>query len=201
MIASLSGIVKGISTSSAIVEVGGVGILVNLSPRVVAGLHVGSHVSFHTTLLVREDSLTLFGFEDTKSKELFELLQTVTGIGPKVAQSALSVYDAPEIAAAIRSENGGILERIPGLGKKGAARVLLELKDKVSHFGESPASGKSLTFTWRDQIEGALLNLGFTQRDCLETLDILAEEISHSDEKEEIGALLRRALQIHGRSS
>ena len=120
MIASLSGVVKSTSLNSAVVEVGGVGLLVQVSPRVAASLTVGLSTHLHTTLLVREDSLTLYGFENSSDRELFELLQTVTGIGPKVAQSSLSVFDAPEIVSAIINEKATVLERIPGLGKKGA---------------------------------------------------------------------------------
>ncbi len=125
MIASLSGTIKAIRSQSIIVEVGGVGMLVNVSPRVSAAHAVGTSISLHTVLVVREDALTLYGFETAPARDLFELLQTVTGIGPKVAQSALTVYDTAELANAIKSENDAALERIPGLGKKGAQRLVL----------------------------------------------------------------------------
>ena len=140
MIASVSGVVKAITLNSAVIEVGGVGILISLPARFAASLAVGKHVDIFTTLVVREDSLTLFGFERSAAREFFELLQTVSGIGPKVAQSALSIYEPEELAGAIASENSALLERIPGLGKKGAQRAVLELKEKVANLKLSARS-------------------------------------------------------------
>ncbi len=199
MIASLSGTVKSTSLNFAIVEVGGVGLQVFLSPRYATSLVVGTFVSLHTTLLVREDALTLFGFETAGDKELFELLQTVSGIGPKVAQSALSVYDAPELVHAIATGDLVLLERIPGLGKKGAARLVLELGEKVSELSATSPK-RAGSSPWRLQIEGALTNLGFTQRESNEALDLIATEISEGLDPTDIPSLLRRALQIRGSS-
>jgi Holliday junction DNA helicase RuvA len=200
VIASVSGIVKALTLNSAVIEVGGVGLLVHLAPRVAAGLSVGTFTSLQTSLLVKEDSLTLFGFESSPARELFELLQTVSGIGPKVAQSAISVYEVPEIITAISSENFSLLERIPGLGKKGAARLVLELKDKVTPLVNLTSASASRAPSWREQLEGALLNLGFTQRDSNDTLDALATQLANEDQSAtpEIGILLRRALKIRG---
>jgi len=168
MIASLTGVVKSVTAQSAVIEVGGVGILVQLTSRHGASLVVGRTASLHTTLLVREDSLTLFGFESIEERALFELLQTVTGIGPKVAQSALSIYESQEIQRAIAQENSGLLEKIPGLGKKGAARLVLELKDKVSATTGSLPSIKS---EWRDQLLEALTGLGFSSRESSDAVE------------------------------
>ncbi len=201
MIATLSGHVKMVTANSAVIEVGGVGLLVNLTPQFAATLDIGAQITIHTSLLVREDSLTLFGFENSEAKALFEMLQTVTGIGPKVAQSALSTYEVPEIVSAILSENLGLLERISGLGKKGAARLVLELKEKLSNFTRSAEKiGSSRGASWREQVEGALLNLGYTQRDAISTLDQLSAEIADEGPTPEISVLLRKALQIRGRS-
>ncbi len=175
------------------------GLQVFLSPRYATSLVVGTFVSLHTTLLVREDALTLFGFETAGDKELFELLQTVSGIGPKVAQSALSVYDAPELVHAIATGDLVLLERIPGLGKKGAARLVLELGEKVSELSATSPK-RAGSSPWRLQIEGALTNLGFTQRESNEALDLIATEISEGLDPTDIPSLLRRALQIRGSS-
>ena len=104
MIASLSGTIKVIRPGSIVVDVGGVGLLVNVSHRIAAAHVVGTAISLQTVLVVREDALTLYGFETQAARELFELLQTVTGIGPKVAQSALTVYETPELVSAIKSQ-------------------------------------------------------------------------------------------------
>jgi Holliday junction DNA helicase RuvA len=171
MISSLSGLVKSIRLGNVVVEVGGVGLLVNLAPRTAAGLTVGTHITLHTVLVVREDSLTLYGFDNNSAREMFELLQTVTGIGPKVAQSALNVFETPELVSAIAHEQAEILERIPGLGKKGAQRVVLELREKVSTF---ETEGIFAVNTWRDQITSALLGLGFSARDSQDRIEQLS---------------------------
>ena len=190
MIASLSGTVKAIRSQSIVIEVGGVGMLVSVSPRVAAAHVVGTTISLHTVLVVREDALTLYGFETAAARDFFELLQTVTGIGPKVAQSALTVYDTAELAHAIKNENDAILERIPGLGKKGAQRLVLELKDKVEGFDHGlnlPSGG------WRDQLTSALLGLGFTARETQERIDQVATEFADLA-NQPIADLLRAAL-------
>ena len=190
MIASLSGTVKSIRTQSIVIEVGGVGMLVSVSPRVAAAHVVGTSISLHTVLVVREDALTLYGFETGAARDFFELLQTVTGIGPKVAQSALTVYDTAELANAIRSENDAALERIPGLGKKGAQRLVLELKDKVEGFDHgvnTPSGG------WRDQLTSALIGLGFTARQTQERIDQVAVQFADRADQP-IADLLRAAL-------
>ncbi len=198
MIATLAGTVKATTSTSAVIDVGGIGILVQISPRLSASLNVGASAHLHTLLIVREDSLTLFGFERHQDRELFEILLSVTGIGPKVAQSALSVYDAAEIVSAIMNEKPAVLERIPGLGKKGAQRLILELKDKVKNLNVS-ANGSSRAAGWRDQVSDALIGLGFTARDSEEALDIVAEHFGSEVAETDISMLLKFALQTRGR--
>ena len=159
---------------------------------------LGASAHLHTLLIVREDSLTLFGFERQQDRELFEILLSVTGIGPKVAQSALSVYDAAEIVSAIMNEKPAVLERIPGLGKKGAQRLILELKEKVKNLNTS-TSGSSRAAGWRDQVSDALIGLGFTARDTEEALDIVAEHFGSEVAETDISMLLKFALQTRGR--
>ena len=199
MIASVSGVVKATTLNSAVIEVGGVGIQVALPARFAASLVVGTHAEIYTTLVVREDSLTLFGFDRTNSRDFFDLLQTVSGIGPKVAQSALSIYEPEELASAIASENSAALERIPGLGKKGAQRTVLELKDKVSDLVRSQGSGKSAKAHWRTQLQSALIGLGFTARDAEATIDSVASDLGSKIDETDISELLKLALQNRGR--
>ena len=199
MIASVSGVVKATTLNSAVIEVGGVGIQVALPARFAASLVVGTHAEIFTTLVVREDSLTLFGFDRTNSRDFFDLLQTVSGIGPKVAQSALSIYEPEELASAIASENSAALERIPGLGKKGAQRIVLELKDKVSELVRTQGSGKSAKAHWRTQLQSALIGLGFTARDAEATIDSVASDLGSKIDETDISELLKLALQNRGR--
>ena len=201
MIASVSGVVKATTLNSAVIEVGGVGLQVSLPARFAASLTVGTQTEIFTTLVVREDSLTLFGFDQASSRDFFELLQTVSGIGPKVAQSALSIYEPEEIASAISSENSAALERIPGLGKKGAQRAVLELKEKVSSLSfanKSSEKGKSI---WRDQLSSALIGLGFSSRDAQATIEAVSNELGASVDSTDIAQLLKLALQNQGRGS
>jgi len=199
MIASVSGVVKAATLNSAVIEVGGFGIQVALPARFAASLVVGTHAEIFTTLVVREDSLTLFGFDRSNSRDFFDLLQTVSGIGPKVAQSALSIYEPEELASAIASENSAALERIPGLGKKGAQRTVLELKDKVSDLARTQSLGKNAKAHWRTQLQSALIGLGFTARDAEGTIDAVATDLGKKVDETDISELLKLALQNRGR--
>ena len=195
MIASVKGLVKSLTLNSAVIEVGGVGILVHLSAKTTSALTVGKPAEIYTSLIVREDALTLFGFESAKAKDFFELLQTVSGIGPKVAQSALSIYTPEEISGAINDGEAKVLERIPGLGKKGAQRIILELKDKVQIQGKSHKS----QISWRPPLESALAGLGFTNKEVDTTLNKLAELNGEKISTLSSSELLKEALQIKGR--
>ena len=199
MIASISGVVKATTLNSAVIEVGGVGLQVSLPARYAASLNVGTQAEFFTTLVVREDSLTLFGFDRASARDFFELLQTVSGIGPKVAQSALSIYEPEEIASAIASENSSALERIPGLGKKGAQRAVLELKDKVNDLTLSAKVANTAKSHWRTQLQSALIGLGFTARDAEATIDSVASDLGAKIDETDISQLLKLALQNRGR--
>jgi len=200
MIASVSGVVKATTLNSAVIEVGGVGLQVALPARFAAALIVGTQAEIFTTLVVREDSLTLFGFDRSESRDFFDLLQTVSGIGPKVAQSALSIYEPEELASAIASENAAALERIPGLGKKGAQRTVLELKEKVGEVIKSSSSSKSAKSHWRTQLQSALIGLGFTARDAEATIDSVATDLGSKIDETDISHLLKLALQNRGRN-
>ena len=162
MISSVTGKVKGISSNSVVIEVGGVGILVNVPLRVIETLSIGILVDLHTHLIVREDALTLYGFSELADRNLFELLLTVTGVGPKVAQSILGVNPAAAVADMIKGNNLKSLEAIPGLGKKGAQRLVLELKDKLANYSIAGVSGASQL---KDQVESALQGLGYTPKE------------------------------------
>lgn len=199
MIASLAGTVKSVASHSAVIEVGGIGIQVHLTLGHAASMLVGTFSYLHTTLIVREDALTLYGFESAAGREIFDLLQTVTGIGPRVAQSALSVYDATEIASAIRTQDQGSLERIPGLGKKGAARVVLELHDKIENLHSFAELRVRQEGGWRVQLDAALVGLGFTKKESEDSLDAVAAKFSGDLPSTPIAELLRFALQSRGR--
>ncbi len=194
MISSISGSVKSTSINSLVVEVGGVGLLLQVPIRIAAKMQVGERVSFHTYLIVREDALTLYGFTEVVDRDFFELLLSVTGIGPKVAQSILANSDAASIASAIISSNLKSLEAVPGLGKKGAQRLVLELKDKSAAFA-SGKSGSDLTIS--NQVENALQGLGYSNKEAISMVNQVMK-----DEKIEglsVGQVLKLALKSGGK--
>lgn len=197
MIASLSGTVKTLTPSACVVDVNGFGMLVQAPARYLASLAVGTSIYIHTSMVVREDSMTLYGFESATARDFFELLQTVSGIGPKVALSALSIYDEAQIIEAISNEDSGALERIPGLGKKGAQRAVIELKDKVASL--SVPSSRGATGSWRVQLHSALVGLGFTAREAEESIDAVVAEVGSAVSAKPIAELLKSALQNRGR--
>jgi Holliday junction DNA helicase RuvA len=171
MIASIRGEVLAIIDNSVVIDVGGVGISTLVVERTLQTLSIGSKATLHTSLMVREDSLTLFGFEDTQERDLFVLLQTVTGIGPRVAQSILNTLTVNDLRNAIANESAAALEKVSGLGKKGAARIILELQDKVSGVNQRSTSGDS---GWQSSISAALSGLGFTGREIDQAISSVA---------------------------
>jgi Holliday junction DNA helicase RuvA len=163
MISSVAGTVKSTSVNSVVVEVGGIGVLVQVPVRTAASFTSGEKINLNTYLIVREDALTLYGFMDIVDRDFFELLLSVTGVGPKVAQSILSNSDASSIANAVISGNLKLLESVPGLGKKGAQRLVLELKDKVVPFA---SAGGQKSNSVSHQVENALVGLGYSNKEA-----------------------------------
>jgi Holliday junction DNA helicase RuvA len=131
VIASLSGTVAALGPLSAVVEVGGVGLLVQCTPVTLAGLRVGEPATLATTLVVRETELTLYGFADADARDVFEILQSAAGVGPKLAQAVLGVHDPDTVRRAVAEEDLGLLTRVPGIGRKGAQRIVLDLRDRL----------------------------------------------------------------------
>ena len=131
MIASVRGRVASVCADGAVVEVGGVGLAVVCSPSTLAALRVGDEARLSTSLIVREDSLTLYGFADDDARSLFELLQTASGVGPRLAQAVLAVHAPDVVRKAIATGDTATLTRVPGIGKKGAERLVLELRDRI----------------------------------------------------------------------
>ena len=138
MISSVRGPVLTIGLDHAVVEVGGVGLAVRATPATLATLATlrrGEEAKLATALVVREDSLTLYGFTDTETSELFGLLQTVSGVGPRLALATLAVLEPDALRAALADGDVKTLTRVPGIGRKGAERLVIELRDKVDAAG------------------------------------------------------------------
>jgi Holliday junction DNA helicase RuvA len=202
MIASVRGTVLSVALDRAVLEVGGVGLAVRATPGTLATLRRGEKAYLATTLVVREDSLTLFGFGSDDARDLFELVQSVTGVGPKIALALLAVFPPDELRQALGSGDLAALTRAPGIGKTGAERLVLELRDKV---GVRPSAGAPATAAagaspWRDKLIEALIGLGWTAKQAGETVDLLATEADdQAVQSGDVGVLLRRALALLGR--
>jgi Holliday junction DNA helicase RuvA len=201
MISLVTGAVRSIALDKAIVEVGGVGLSLSITQKTSAQLNVGVAAQFFTTLVVREDSLTLFGFLEDAERALFELVQTVSGIGPKVALSIVSALSPSQLAIAVAQEDISSIEKVPGIGRKGAQRLILELKGKLSDFG-SAAKVSHHQPQWREQLTSALISLGFSAKDSdaaiSQVVSRLAEDGTDAQNLD-LSDLLKRALNQGGR--
>ena len=201
MIASVRGTVAALGPDGAVVEVGGVGLAVSCSPGTLARLRVGEQARLSTSLVVREDSLTLYGFADDDERSLFELVQTANGIGPKLAQTMLAVHPPAELRRAIGSGDLVALTKVPGIGRKGAERIVVELRDRIGSFGTSEATdltGLTAVAPWRDQLAHALGGLGFSGKEAADAIDVVASDVG--DGPPDVPALLRRTIQLLGRA-
>ncbi|MCA1823370.1 MAG: Holliday junction branch migration protein RuvA [Mycobacteriales bacterium] len=193
MIASVRGRVTALAPEGVVVEVGGVGLQVQCTPGTIATMRIGEEAVLATMLVVREDSLTLFGFADADERAVFELLQTASGVGPRLAQAVLAVHRPDDVRRAVATEDVAALTLVPGVGRKGAQRMVLELKDRLGPPATSGATTAptSAATTTRDQVRTALLGLGYTGREAEEALSAAGSAVTDDD----TGALLRAALQ------
>lgn len=194
MISSVSGPVLEIRPDALVVALGGVGLLVMASPDVISTAKLGEQISLHTALVVREESLTLFGFSSGDSRELFELIQGVSGFGPRLAFTILSFLSPSQLRTAIASGDVVRLTKTPGVGDKGASRLILELKDRIGH----TTGGHSSYAEWEHQVEQALIGLGWSAKDSASVVTALKAEPDASALT--VPELLKQALQLLGRT-
>jgi Holliday junction DNA helicase RuvA len=197
MIASLSGTVLTVGLDSVVLGVGGVGMLVHTTPATAASVRVGQDADLATTLVVREDSLTLYGFATPDEKKVFETVQTVSGVGPRLALAMLAVHAPDAIRHAISTADHAALTKVPGIGKKGSERLVLELRDKLgAPTGAGAAPAPSTKEIWRGQVSEALVGLGWNVKQADAALDRVAPTAAAGASVPE---LLRAALQELGR--
>jgi Holliday junction DNA helicase RuvA len=199
MIASVEGRVAALTADGVVVVVGGVGLAVHTTAGTRARLRVGEQAALATTLVVREDSLTLYGFADDDERALFELLQTASGVGPRLAQAVLTVHTPDAVRRALATEDLAALCLVPGIGRKGAQRLVLELKDKAQLSGAGSASAPGQPSGWRDTLSQALVGLGWSATQADEVVGRLAAEHPGAGEAD-VPALLREALGQLGRA-
>lgn len=198
MIATVRGTVLHVGLDQVVVEVGGVGLLTHTTPGTAAALRTGAEAVLSTTLVVREDALTLYGFASSEERDLFELVQTVSGVGPRIALAMLAVAAPDQIRAAIAGGDVAALVKTPGIGKKGAERIVLELKDKVGPIAVvgTPDVPVAPTRGGHDRVSEALIGLGWSAK---QADDAVAKVLTITPEVTEISALLRAALRELGR--
>jgi Holliday junction DNA helicase RuvA len=202
MISLLNGVVRSIQTDKAVIEVGGVGLSVSITHHTSGQLNLGAPAQLFTSLVVREDSLTLFGFLDEESRSTFELVQTVSGIGPKVALAIMGAHSPQSLALAITQEDIKGIEKVPGIGRKGAQRLILELKGKISDFGTSDQE-RTHQPVWREQLTSALVSLGFTAKDSDAAINKVLAQYSEEGvdpSSSDLSDLLKRTLQTGRRN-
>ncbi|OON82133.1 Holliday junction branch migration protein RuvA [Streptomyces tsukubensis] len=206
MIAFVTGPVAALAPGSAVVEVGGIGMSVQCAPNTLAGLRVGQEARLATSLVVREDSLTLYGFADDDERQVFELLQTASGVGPRLAQAMLATHAPDALRRAVSTGDEKALTAVSGIGKKGAQKLLLELKDRLgeplgtgAHLGaqRGAASGPP---PWSEQLHTALVGLGYAPREAEEAVEAVTPEAEAMEGAPEVGKLLKTALQSLNRT-
>ncbi|WP_328539807.1 Holliday junction branch migration protein RuvA [Streptomyces sp. NBC_00344] len=204
MIAFVSGPVAALAPNTAVVEVGGVGMAVQCTPNTLSTLRIGRPAKLSTSLVVREDSLTLYGFVDDDERQVFELLQTASGVGPRLAQAMLAVHTPDALRLAVSTGDEKALTAVPGIGKKGAQKLLLELKDRLGvplGTGAHLAAQRSAPgpAPWNEQLHTALVGLGYAPRDAEEAVTAVIPQAEAAGEPD-IGALLKAALQTLNRA-
>lgn len=191
MISQLHGTIVSSRLDSVVIDVGGVGMQVMCTPGTSASLTVGKSATVITSLVVREDSLTLYGFTHTDERDMWQLVQTVSGIGPKVALAFVAVLSPDEARTALGQGDLAALTRVPGIGKKGAERLVVELKDKVV---AGPAGVSSVSEPWRSQVRDALVGLGWSAKESEKAVETVAKKVT-AELEGNVAGILKLALQ------
>jgi Holliday junction DNA helicase RuvA len=215
MIAHLDGTVSSVAPDGAVIDVGGVGLLVQCTPGTLAGLRPGERARVATSLVVREDALTLYGFAGDDERNTFELLQTASGVGPRLALAMLAVFSPDALRRAVAAEDLAALTTVPGIGRKGAQRIVLELAGRLGSpadaaaGGAAPAAGGGAgagtrAAPWRDQVRAGLVSLGWQAREADQAIAAVEPELTDGaagdGQAVSVSAALRAALRVLGRT-
>ena len=200
MIASVRGVVLSAGLDAAVIEVGGVGLWLHTTAATAASLRPGAEAVLATTLIVREESLTLYGFADENERVVFDLVQTVSGVGPRIALAMLAVHTPDGLRRAVSSGDLAALTKVPGIGKKGAERIVLELRDKIglpTSGATSAAASLRVEAEWTAQVHDALVGLGWSSKQAEEAV-VAVQPLAvqaEADGAPNVSALLRAALR------
>jgi Holliday junction DNA helicase RuvA len=207
VIAHVDGTVSGVAPDGAVIDVGGVGLLVQCTPGTLARLRTGERARVATSLVVREDALTLYGFASEDERNTFELLQTASGVGPRLALAMLAVFTPDALRRAVATEDLAALTTVPGIGRKGAQRIVLELAGRLGPAGEPsvpaahPGNGAPAA-SWREQVRAGLASLGWPAREADQAIAVVEPELTGTPDGQavDVSVALRAALRVLGRS-
>ncbi len=197
MISSVRGRVVHADADSVVVEVGGVGLAVAVPPQVARGAHLGNELHLHTTLIVREDALSLFGFETHDELSVFSLLLGVTGVGPKSALGVLSTLTVGQIADAVAADDDAPFRRVSGIGPKTAKLIVVQLAGRLSPARLTPSGHAGAPSAVPVQVTQALVGLGWSERIAAEAVAAVADDATAAD-RASVQALLRLTLAVLG---
>ena len=196
MISSVRGEVLEVALDHVVIEAAGIGYRVNATPSTLATLRQGSEVRLVTAMIVREDSMTLYGFSDADTRDLFLTLLSVSGVGPRLAMATLAVHDAAALRQALADSDVAALTRVPGIGKRGAERMVVELHDKVGLVGPGAGAPAVNGNAVRSPVVEALVGLGFAAKQAEEATD----KVLAADEEATTSTALRSALSLLGKT-
>jgi holliday junction DNA helicase RuvA len=211
MIAHLTGSVASVAPDGEVIDVGGVGLQVQSTPGTLAGLRLGERARVATSLVVREDSLTLYGFASDDERNTFELLQTASGVGPRLALAMLAVLTPDALRRAVAAEDLTLLTSVPGIGRKGAQRIVLELAGRLGGPGDGQQAGTAglapvaVIAPWREQVRAGLISLGWQTREAEQAISAVEPELTAAANGDgepdvDVSVALRAALRVLGRS-
>jgi len=206
VIAHVAGSVAAVAPDGAVIEVGGVGLLVQCTPATLAGLRPGEHARVATSLVVREDSLTLYGFATDDERNVFELLQTASGVGPRLAQAMLAVLAPDALRRAVATEDLAALTSVPGIGRKGAQRIVLELSGRLGAPGDGDTPVRAVAPAaaapqWQDQVRKGLVSLGWASREADQAIAMVEPDLTGDEPADvDVAVALRAALRVLGGS-
>jgi len=206
VIAHVAGSVAAVAPDGAVIEVGGVGLLVQCTPATLAGLRPGEHARVATSLVVREDSLTLYGFATDDERNVFELLQTASGVGPRLAQAMLAVLAPDALRRAVATEDLAALTSVPGIGRKGAQRIVLELSGRLGAPGDGDTPVRAVAPAaaapqWQDQVRKGLVSLGWASREADQAIAVVEPDLTGEEPADvDVAVALRAALRVLGGS-
>ncbi|MGY2746379.1 Holliday junction branch migration protein RuvA [Pseudarthrobacter sp. O4] len=200
MISFLRGTVAHVGLSSAVIDLNGAGMSVNATPQTLSSLRVGEEGKLFTSLIVREDSLTLFGFGSDDEREVFDVLLSVSGVGPRLALAVLAVHEPEAIRVAAHSGDGKSFTKVPGIGPKVAGRIVLELAGKLVPHGTAGATAPAVSAeaVWKPQVVAAMTSLGWSEKDATASIDKSLADSPELADKGNVAEILRATLRWLG---